>query len=135
MSNKKNPCVFLDLSLDGIAAKRIVIELFADEVPKTVENFRLLCAGQMVVEGSTTLHYKGTEFSRIHTGAFAQGSTTLHYKGTEFSRIHTGAFAQAPASTKDDFMQMRKLTQGVVSTVTPPIYHLGSVPVGRVTTS
>ncbi|KAJ0762656.1 putative peptidylprolyl isomerase [Helianthus annuus] len=84
MSNKKNPCVFLDLSLDGIAAKRIVIELFADEVPKTAENFRLLCAGQMVVEGSTT----------------------LHYKGTEFSRIHMGAFAQAPASTKDDFMQV-----------------------------
>ncbi|KAJ0797731.1 putative peptidylprolyl isomerase [Helianthus annuus] len=50
MSNKKNPCVFLDLSLDGIAAKRIVIELFADEVPKTAENFRLLCAGTSIHE-------------------------------------------------------------------------------------
>ncbi|KAF5811789.1 putative peptidylprolyl isomerase [Helianthus annuus] len=100
MSNKKNPCVFLDLSLDGIAAKRIVIELFADEVPKTAENFRLLCAGQMVVEGSTTLHYKGTEFSRIHMGAFAQGGVFSNQNQNGTSIHERRLYADAKTNTR-----------------------------------
>ncbi|MFS7932753.1 hypothetical protein Hanom_Chr04g00371671 [Helianthus anomalus] len=43
---------------------------------------------------------------RIVGQMVVEGSTTLHYKGTDFSRIHMGAFAQASASTKDDFMQV-----------------------------
>eukprot|EP01031_Cornospumella_fuschlensis_P014725 gene14725-17994_t len=35
-----NPVVFFDVSIGGVAAGRIRIELFADVCPKTAENFR-----------------------------------------------------------------------------------------------
>jgi len=40
------PKVFLDVTADGRPLGRIVIELRADVVPKTAENFRALCTGE-----------------------------------------------------------------------------------------
>jgi hypothetical protein len=40
-----NPRCFLDITIGGEPAGRIVCELYADTVPKTVENFRALCTG------------------------------------------------------------------------------------------
>ncbi len=42
------PKVFLDVSLGGTPAGRIVIELRSDVVPKTCANFRALCTGEKV---------------------------------------------------------------------------------------
>lgn len=39
-----NPRVFFDVTIAGEEAGRIVITLFADVVPKTVENFRRVAA-------------------------------------------------------------------------------------------
>jgi len=39
-SNPNNPIVFFDVSIGGVAQGRMKIELFADIVPKTAENFR-----------------------------------------------------------------------------------------------
>ena len=39
------PRVFFDVSADGKPLGRIVMELRADIVPKTAENFRALCTG------------------------------------------------------------------------------------------
>jgi hypothetical protein len=39
-----NPVVFFDVSIGGLPAGRIKMELFKDLVPKTVENFRQLYA-------------------------------------------------------------------------------------------
>ncbi|KAG6434932.1 hypothetical protein SASPL_106576 [Salvia splendens] len=74
MKKTKNPMVFLDVSIDGDAAERIIIELFADVVPKTAENFRALCTGEKGVGASTgkPLHYKGSTFHRIIKGFMAQ---------------------------------------------------------------
>ena len=52
-SNPNNPVVFMDVSIGGQPVGRMKMELFADIVPKTAENFR--CAGRttLVVGDST----------------------------------------------------------------------------------
>lgn len=40
-----NPNVYFDITIGGQPAGRVVMELFADLVPKTAENFRALCTG------------------------------------------------------------------------------------------
>jgi peptidylprolyl isomerase len=37
-----NPRVFFDVTIGGAGPKRISFELYADVVPKTAENFRLV---------------------------------------------------------------------------------------------
>lgn len=95
MSKNKNPSVFLDLSIEGSPAERIVIELFADIVPRTAENFRALCTGEKGI-GSVTgkpLHYKGIIFHRIIKGFMAQGGDFSKQNGTGGESIYGGKFA------------------------------------------
>lgn len=74
MAKKRNPLVFLDVSIDGDPYERMVFELFSDVVPKTAENFRALCTGEKGVgpKLGKPLHYKGTFFHRIVKGSMAQ---------------------------------------------------------------
>ncbi|XP_052390629.1 uncharacterized protein LOC127938208 isoform X2 [Carassius gibelio] len=46
LSRDYNPVVFLDITIDEEHAGRVVIELFAHIVPRTAENFRVLCTGE-----------------------------------------------------------------------------------------
>lgn len=53
--------VFFDVEIDGQDAGRVVMGLFGDDVPKTVENFRALCTGEKGVgKQGKPLHYKGS---------------------------------------------------------------------------
>ena len=64
---RANCRVWLDVSVDGAAAGRVVIELFSDEVPRAAENFRALCTGEFGVaisDGATPLCYRGSRFVR-----------------------------------------------------------------------
>ncbi|KAB5557491.1 hypothetical protein DKX38_008400 [Salix brachista] len=95
MSKKTNPLVFLDVSIDGDPAERIFIELFADVVPRTAENFRALCTGEKGI-GKTTgkpLHYKGSAFHRIIKEFMAQGGDFSKGNGTGGESIYGGKFA------------------------------------------
>ncbi|KDO68605.1 hypothetical protein CISIN_1g006162mg [Citrus sinensis] len=94
MSEKKNPLVFLDVSIDGDPVEKIVIELFADVVPKTAENFRALCTGEKGIGKSTgkPLHYKGTMFHRIIKGFMIQGGDFSKGNGTGGESIYGGKF-------------------------------------------
>jgi peptidylprolyl isomerase len=60
--------VFLDIEIDS-TVERIEIELFANIVPKTADNFKYLCTGEtgMGMEGEE-LHFKGSKFHRVIPG-------------------------------------------------------------------
>jgi len=60
-----NPKVFFDMTIGGQPAGRIVMELCADVVPQTAENFRL-CAGEKGIgKSGKPLQYKGSTFDRV----------------------------------------------------------------------
>ena len=58
-----NPVVFLDVSIGDRPVGRIVIELFANVVPRTAENFRQFCTGEYRKQGYP-VGYKGAPFHR-----------------------------------------------------------------------
>ncbi|EDL15462.1 mCG20642 [Mus musculus] len=87
-SNSKNPRVFFDVDIGGERVGRIVLELFADIVPKTAENFRALCTGEKGT-GSTTgkpLHFKGCPFHRQHDreGLLSMANAGPNTNGSQF---------------------------------------------------
>jgi hypothetical protein len=66
VSCAENPRVFFDIEVGGNKVGRIVMELFANKVPITAENFRALCTGEKGTgKSGKPLHYKGCTFHRV----------------------------------------------------------------------
>jgi peptidylprolyl isomerase len=89
-----NPKVFFDINIGGQSAGRIEFELYANEVPKTAENFRALCTGERGVgQMGKPLHYKGCPFHRVITDFMAQGGDFTAKNGTGGESIYGAKFA------------------------------------------
>ena len=92
---------FLDISIDGKPAGRVVIGLFGDTVPKTVKNFASLCTGEMGKGRSgKPLTYSGSVFHRIIPNFMCQGGDFTRGDGRGGESIYGKNFQDENFSIK-----------------------------------
>ena len=91
--NPDRKYVWLDIEIDGVEAGRVTAELFADIVPKTAENFRVLVTG----ERGDDLSYKNSVCHRIIKGFIVQCGDFETGKGYGGRSIYGRHFDDEPA--------------------------------------
>ncbi|XP_075632919.1 peptidyl-prolyl cis-trans isomerase CYP21-1 [Castanea sativa] len=104
--------VYFDVDIEEQRQGRIVIGLYGQVVPKTVENFRALCTGEKGKDAhGKKLHYKGAPFHRIVSGFVIQGGDIVHGDGRGFISIYGGG------TFPDENFKIKHSHAGVVSMV------------------
>lgn len=85
---------YFDISIGEQSCGRIIFKLFKDKCPKTCENFRALCTGELGISKITgkPLHYKGSPFHRVVRNFMIQGGDITDGNGKGGDSIYGGQF-------------------------------------------
>ncbi|XP_016400029.1 E3 SUMO-protein ligase RanBP2-like [Sinocyclocheilus rhinocerous] len=102
LSRGSNPVVFFDIAVDDEHAGRVVMELFAHILPRTAENFRALCTGEM------GFSYRQSVFHRIIPDFVCQGGDITSQDGTGGKSIYGAKF-------EDESFEVRHTGPGLLS--------------------
>lgn len=99
-----NPIVYFDVTIGGIPQGRILMELFADVVPKTADNFLHLCKGDLksTTKPDLVLSYKNSIFHRIIPSFMIQGGDFTNHNGTGGESIYGERFQDENFELKHD---------------------------------
>ncbi|TDH68615.1 hypothetical protein CCR75_000317 [Bremia lactucae] len=85
--------VFFDIGINDDYVGKIVIGLYGEVQPRTVENFRALCSGEKgASRAGPPLWYKGSHFHRIIPGFMIQGGDFTQHNGRGSESIYGRRF-------------------------------------------
>ncbi|XP_037079558.1 probable inactive peptidyl-prolyl cis-trans isomerase-like 6, partial [Pollicipes pollicipes] len=91
---RQHSMVYLDFSHDGQMLGRLVFELYDELLPRTCENFRQLCGGQLGLSvAGTVLWYAGTPVHRIVRGGWLQAGDIVDGCGAHGESVFGRRFA------------------------------------------